>query len=150
MRKILVILILLLACVLPQKTFAQVVLKSDTINLPCNLSTTFLMPIKVRNFTDVSGLQFTFQWNPAQLQYAYITDINPAFDGIAFDSTNLIAQGKFTFAWSQLSSVSLSDDEVVLNVAFTRIGGPALLWILRMILLLFLYLMQLLMNWITN
>ncbi|MCB0523626.1 MAG: HYR domain-containing protein [Lewinellaceae bacterium] len=125
MRKILVILILLLACVLPQKTFAQVVLKSDTINLPCNLSTTFLMPIKVRNFTDVSGLQFTFQWNPAQLQYAYITDINPAFDGIAFDSTNLIAQGKFTFAWSQLSSVSLSDDEVVLNVAFTRIGGPA-------------------------
>lgn len=83
------------------------------------------MPLRVRDFTDVAGLQFTYQWDPTRLQYAFITDINPAFDGIAFDSTSLISQGKFTFAWSQLSSVTLADDEVLLNVAFTRIGGPA-------------------------
>jgi hypothetical protein len=125
MRKILVILILLAACVLPQTTSAQVVLKTDTIDVSCSSSSVFLAPIRVRDFTDISGLQFTFQWNPAQLDYAYITDINPAFDAVAFDSISLINQGKFTFSWTQLSSLNLPDDAILLNVAFTRIGGPA-------------------------
>lgn len=125
MRKILLILILLAACVFPERTFAQVVLKTDTIEVPCGAPTAFLVPIRVRDFTDIAGLQFTFQWNPAQLDYAYITDINPAFDAIGFDSTSLISQGKFTFSWTQLNSLTLPDDEVLLNVAFTRIGGPA-------------------------
>jgi len=125
MRKILLILIILAACVLPQQVSAQVVLKTDTLSVSCANSSVFLVPLRLRNFTNVAGLQFTFQWNPAHLAYAYITDINPAFNAIAFDSTSLINQGKFTFAWSQLNSLSLPDDEILLHVAFNRIGGPA-------------------------
>ena len=115
MRKIILILILLAAWVLPQQVSAQVVLKTDTINVSCSASSVFLVPIRVRDFADVSGLQFTFQWNPAQLDYAYITDINPAFSGVAFDSTSLINQGKFTFAWTQINSLNLADDEILLK-----------------------------------
>lgn len=125
MRKILLILILLAAWTLPQQASAQVVLKTDTIEVSCSSSSVILVPIRVRDFTDVAGMQFTFQWNPAHLDYAYITDINPAFDAVAFDSINLVNTGKFTFSWSQLNSVTLPDDAVVLNVAFNRIGGPA-------------------------
>ncbi len=125
MRKILLILIILAAWAAPNKASAQVVLKTDTLSVPCANSNVFLVPLRVRNFTDIAGLQFTFQWNPAHLDYAYITNINPAFVSVAFDSTNLISQGKFTFAWSQLNSLTLPDNEILLEVAFTRIAGPA-------------------------
>lgn len=108
-----------------QTASAQVVLKTDTVSVSCANSSVFLVPLRVRNFTDIAGLQFTFQWNPAHLEYAYITDINPAFNSIAFDSTSLISQGKFTFAWSQLNSLTFPDGEILLQVGFKRLGGPA-------------------------
>lgn len=125
MRNTLLILILLAICLAPVKSSAQVVLKTDTIDVACGSNNVFLVPVRVRNFTDIAGLQFTFQWNAANLAYQYITDIDPNFTGIAFDSTTLISQGKFTFAWSQLNSLTLPDDGIVLQVAFKRIGGPA-------------------------
>ncbi len=124
MRKILFLIILFSACFSLQKSTAQVVLKSDTIEVACGAPAVILVPIRVRNFTDIAGLQFTYQWNPLQLGYAYITDINPAFSSISFDSISLIAQGKLVFAWTQLNSLTLPDDEILMNVAFTRIGGP--------------------------
>jgi len=125
MRKTVLILTLLSSFLFSQKGSAQVVLHSDTISVQCGNPDVFLVPVRVRNFTDIAALQYTFQWNPAHLDYAYLTDINPGLPNAAFDTTTLISQGKFTFAWTTLGGVSLPDDEILLNVVFTRIGGPA-------------------------
>jgi len=105
MRKIVLILTLLSSFLFSQKGSAQVVLQSDTISVQCGNPDVFLVPIRVRNFTDIAALQYTYQWNPAQLGYAYISDINPNLPNAAFDTTSLVSQGKFTFAWTTLGGV---------------------------------------------
>jgi gliding motility-associated-like protein len=102
-----------------------ITLKADSIAVPCHDVDTFLIPIRVFDFNSVAGLQFTFEWNPAFLDYAYITNVNPAFSGIGFDTTTFQAQGKFTFSWTAIGGLTLPDSAVLLQVAFTRLGGPA-------------------------
>ncbi|MCB0535879.1 MAG: hypothetical protein KDD14_26995, partial [Saprospiraceae bacterium] len=48
-------------------------LKADSITVPCHDVDTFLIPVRVCNFTNVAGLQFTLSWNAAHLDYAYIS-----------------------------------------------------------------------------
>lgn len=129
MRNKLLILIFFAALFSPALSKAQtVILKADSIDVPCHASDTFLMPLRLYDFTDVAGLQFTFSWNPAYLDYAYITQINPAFQGVGLDtSAAFVNSGKFTFAWTAIGGVSLPDTSILLTVAFTRIGGPATL-----------------------
>ncbi|MCB0534368.1 MAG: HYR domain-containing protein [Lewinellaceae bacterium] len=104
-----------------------VILKVDSLTVPCHDVDTFLIPVRVFNFNDVAGLQFTFSWNAAHLDYAYITDINPALSGIGFDTTSFISQGDFTFSWTTIGGVTLPDTSILFKVAFARIGGPATL-----------------------
>ncbi|MFM8486120.1 MAG: hypothetical protein ACKOCH_07280, partial [Bacteroidota bacterium] len=125
MRKIVLILTLLSSFLFSQRGSAQVVLHSDTVSVQCGNPDVFLVPISVKDFTNIAALQYTYQWNPAHLGYAYISDINPNLPNAAFDTTSFISQGKFTFAWTALGGVTLPDDAILLNVVFTRIGGPA-------------------------
>ncbi|MFM7400796.1 MAG: hypothetical protein ACKO4W_07805, partial [Bacteroidota bacterium] len=110
MRKIVLILTLLSSFLFSQRGSAQVVLHSDTVSVQCGNPDVFLVPISVKDFTNIAALQYTYQWNPAHLGYAYISDINPNLPNAAFDTTSLISQGKFTFAWTALGGVTLPDD----------------------------------------
>ncbi|HLP93482.1 MAG TPA: HYR domain-containing protein [Saprospiraceae bacterium] len=126
MRNILLILLLIAAGVFSNRSQAQtVILKADTIEVPCTSSDTFLVPIRLDNFTNISGLQFTLQWDTARLDYAYTTQLNPNFVGVGFDtSATILAEGKLTFAWTDLAGVSVPNDAILFQVAFRRIGGP--------------------------
>jgi gliding motility-associated-like protein len=130
MRNIFLILSLLAACFLPNRLAAQaVVLKTDTVSIDCKSSDTFLIPVRVRNFTNVGSLQFTLNWNPSVLDYAYTTPLSPAFlqgaVNVGFDSsaTN-IAFGRVTFTWTRFGGLSVPNDTVLFALAFRRIGGP--------------------------
>ena len=128
MRNKLLILILFAALFSPAASRAQaIILKADSITVPCHSVDTFLMPVRLFDFTNVAGLQFTLSWNPAYLDYAFITDINPAFQGIGFDTTSFINQGKFTFSWTTIGGVTAPDSTILFKVAFARLGGPATL-----------------------
>ncbi|TNE69467.1 MAG: HYR domain-containing protein [Bacteroidetes bacterium] len=128
MRNKLLILIFFAALYAPSLLRGQaVILKADSMVVPCHAVDTFLIPVRVFNFNDVAGLQFTFAWNPAHLDYAYITDINPAMSGIGFDTTSFTSSGKFTFSWTTIGGLSLPDTSILFKVAFARIGGPATL-----------------------
>ncbi len=124
------ILILLAALVLPFAARSQaVILKTDTVSVSCSASDTFLVPVRVRNFTGVGSLQFTLSWTPSQLKYAYVTSgaANPFYLGGAtagFDTTNFINQGKLTFTWTKQGGASFPDNTPVFYVAFRRLSGP--------------------------
>lgn len=126
MRNIFLILFLLAAGVFTNKTSAQaVILKADTVQVPCISTDTFLVPIRLDNFTNISGLQFTLQWDTNRLDYAYVSMLHPQFQGVGFDTLPAtLAQGILTFAWTDLVGLSLPSNTVLFNVAFTRIGGP--------------------------
>ena len=126
MKNILLILFLLTAGVFTSKTSAQaVILRADTLNVPCISTDTFLVPVYLDNFTNVSGLQFTMQWDTLRLDYAYVTMLHPQFLGAGFDtSAATLMLGKLTFAWTDLAGLSLPSNTVLFQVAFTRIGGP--------------------------
>ncbi len=129
MRNKLLILIFFAALFAPAITRAQTVfLKADSVTVPCQAADTFLIPLRLYDFTNVAGLQFTFSWNAAHLDYAYITQINPAFQSIGFDTTNtLVNSGNFTFSWTAIGGLSIPDSSILMSVAFIRIGGPATL-----------------------
>lgn len=126
MRNIFLILFLLAAGVFTNKTSAQaVILKADTLEVPCISNDTFLVPIRLDNFTNVSGLQFTLQWDTARLDYAFVTMLHPSIVGTGFDTLPAtLDMGKLTFAWTDLAGVSLPSNSVLFQVAFRRIGGP--------------------------
>jgi hypothetical protein len=126
MRNILLILLLLAAGVFTNQSHAQaVILKADTLEVPCISNDTFLVPIRLDNFTNISGLQFTLMWDTARLDYAYTTMLNPNFVGVGFDtSATILAEGKLTFAWTDLTGVSIPSNTILFQVAFRRIGGP--------------------------
>ncbi|MFN0215957.1 MAG: HYR domain-containing protein, partial [Saprospiraceae bacterium] len=126
MRNILLILFLLAAGVFATKSAAQaVILRADTLEVPCISTDTFLVPVYLDNFTNVSGLQFTLEWDTLRLDYAYVTMVHPQFQGGAgFDT--LPASGAFnklTFAWTDLAGLSLPSNTVLFKIAFRRIGG---------------------------
>jgi len=127
MRNRILILFFFAALFSPVASQAQaLILKADSVTVPCHDVDTFLMPIRADNFSNVAGLQFSFAWNPAHLDYAYITNIHPTLIGVGFDTTTFISQGKLGFAWTTISGgVSLPNNTILFQVAFARLGGPA-------------------------
>lgn len=114
MRNIFLILMLLASFVLPSQMSAQaVILKTDTVSINCKSSDTFLIPVRVRNFTNVGSMQFTVSWNPADLDYAYTTPLNPLFlqgaVNVGFDSTTYLATGSITFTWTKFGGLSVPE-----------------------------------------
>ncbi len=100
-------------------------LTADSIPVPCHNTDTFLMPIRLSDFDSISGLQFTFSWTPTYLQYIHIRDFNAAFSGAGLDTVTFRPQGRITFSWTTLGSLSLPDSTVLFSVAFVRLAGPA-------------------------
>lgn len=105
---------LLTAGLFTNKSLAQVVtLKADTVTVPCTSSDTFLVPIRLDNFTNISGLQFTLQWDTARLDYAFVEGMQPQFNGAGFDTSAMtLALGKLTFAWTDLTGLSLPSNKI--------------------------------------
>ena len=129
MRNIFLILMLLASFAYTSQMSAQaVILKTDTVSIDCKSSDTFLIPVRVRNFTNVGSMQFTVSWNPADLDYAYTTPLNPLFTqgavNIGFDSTTYQASGRITFTWTKFGGLSVPNDSTIFSLAFRRISGP--------------------------
>ena len=92
MRNILLILFFFVSLLAPEYTQAQVVLKTDTVEIPCTSSSTLFVPFKVENFNNVGGLQFTMTWNPAELAYQFVGGTS---------SSNELSKDQFTLYQNQ-------------------------------------------------
>jgi gliding motility-associated-like protein len=127
MRNFFSLIILLAVSCIANKAVAQsLILKSDTINIACTSTETVLIPVKVEDFTNIAGLQFSMNWDTAKLDYQFCTNFNPSFSGAGFDTSVMnITLGRMTFAWTKIGGLSLPNNAVIFSIAFKRIGGPA-------------------------
>jgi gliding motility-associated-like protein len=84
------------------------------------------VPIMVENFDSILAFQFSINWNPADLEFVEISDINlPNMDEDSFGE-NLISEGKISVAWDMLSSSGLTrpNGTVIFSICFNATGMP--------------------------
>jgi hypothetical protein len=80
-----------------------------------------LVPLKVRNFKEVSGYQFTFNWDPTVLEFVEVQH-----QGLTGNyGLEKIGAGKLTTTWqdSHGNDQSLPDDSTAFNLRFKVVGG---------------------------
>lgn len=128
MRNIHIILILFGFLLSPGLQFAQnVVLTTDTVSVPCTSIDTFLIPVKVVNFNNLGGIQFTLEWDKAEMKYIHVTDFNNLLTNgfVNMDTTTHLSKGQLTFAWLDPGGLTIPNtgNNTVFKVAFTRLGG---------------------------
>jgi gliding motility-associated-like protein len=128
MRNIHIILILFGLFLCPQLQNAQIVtLKTDTVNVSCTSSDTFTIPVKVLNFNNLGGLQFSLEWDKTKIKYIFIQDFNTALGNgfVNMDTTTHLSNGQLTFAWLDPGGLTIpnSGNNTLFKVAFVRLGG---------------------------
>ena len=91
----------------------------DSLTLNCGLNTAELC-VRVDNFVDVRGIQFTINWDPNELIFDNTSQVvlsNPSF------GTNNASTGTMTFSWfSSSSPVTLSDGSAIFCINFTLVS----------------------------
>jgi len=80
------------------------------------------LPLSVQNFSNVTGVQFTLEWNPNLLTFdsLQIADLpNPS--GSLGPHHELLEEGTLTFVWMEptLQPISLDDGAALFNLCFT-------------------------------
>ena len=80
------------------------------------------IPIRVKNFVNISGFQFALQWNSEYLQFGSIE--YKEIDDIAINSS-LTDNGEMRLSWfdSKVSPTTLMDDDILIELCFTAMGS---------------------------
>jgi gliding motility-associated-like protein len=112
--------------VLPGFVKAQVIFQIDTISVDCAFSDTVSVPIRVKNFNNIGGVQFTVKWDIPDLSFDTIYGINPLFENgnFSFNTSSALTQnGELTFNWIQLGGLSVPDETILFAVVLKRNSG---------------------------
>ncbi|MFP5040806.1 dockerin type I domain-containing protein [Parasediminibacterium sp. JCM 36343] len=81
---------------------------------------TIILPIRVKNFRGIKGMQFTLHYNPALLEIAGVRRKALEIDF----ATNHITEGSIPFLWidNKGEAISLADSTIVMELVFTKKG----------------------------
>ena len=106
-----------------QRTTRQVVKPLELFYQPVTSreAATIRIPIRVNNFKELMGLQYTLNFNPSQLSFLSVENNRL---GIEY-ATNHSAEGTLSFLWSddQLQAKTLADSSLLLELVFAKTGG---------------------------
>ncbi len=104
---------------IPDSLFGQAQLIVKNAHEDCG--SVFEVEIYVNNFQDVSGVQFTIEFDAGALDYLGYVDEFPS--GTSTLGAGMAGQGLLTFEWSSASAETLADGTVVLVLEFEHIGS---------------------------
>ncbi|HNG13567.1 MAG TPA: HYR domain-containing protein [Saprospiraceae bacterium] len=95
----------------------------DTINAQCT-NGVVTVDVKVKNFNNITSLQFGMTWDKLLLALDTITNLNPALSliGQGLPGTNFgppVMTDSLTFAWYNNSGVTLPDGSVLFTLTLT-------------------------------
>jgi len=79
-----------------------------------NLGDIITIPVKVSNFNNISGYQFTMEWNPTDFEFVSVNNVSLT----GYFGTNHANSGKITALWSteNPNGFSLSDGSIVFEL----------------------------------
>lgn len=86
---------------------------------------TISVPVEIKNFKEIRGLEFGLHWNPKILEFKGLTGVNtnlPGLDENSFDSSQQDS-GLVKMLWFSSNSVSLEDHTQLFSLRF-EITGP--------------------------
>lgn len=86
--------------------------------------TTFSADIKVSSFTDIAGVQFTLQWDPAVLEFQGVENFGIELNDINFNADDAVSEGTLRFLWFDPLGVTLEDGSIFYSIVFDAIGAP--------------------------
>ena len=91
---------------------------------------TVTVPVTVSDFHQISAISLRLDFNPTQLTFVSLTDVNPAITGAMVNSVLLSPTlKKIMFSWSSVGPVNLNDESVLFKLNFTLItGNPAVVF----------------------
>jgi hypothetical protein len=81
--------------------------------------------VTVQGFTDVSGLQFSMEWDPAVAQFAGVGNFNLPWLSAQVFNTNQAGSGKLSLCWNTdvlAGGQTLPDGAVLFSLTFTLVG----------------------------
>ncbi len=131
MKRLLVPLALISSLLFSVDAFAQPTFYFPTQTL-ANNGEQVSLPLKVRDFTDLLGVQFSITWDPEVLSFVQVTNLHPAVTGLDIGDFDFsaAADGVITFNWdngqncqSAVSGVTLDDEVTLFELRFQAIGG---------------------------
>ena len=78
------------------------------------------IPVRVKNFRDMQGIQYTINFNPSVLKWVGVDNNTMNFDM----GTNHAAEGKVSFLWVDAKNEikTLDDGSVIFDIVFEKIG----------------------------
>ncbi|RMG96596.1 MAG: HYR domain-containing protein, partial [Chloroflexi bacterium] len=83
----------------------------------------FMYPIQVENFTDITSLQFSINWDPAVLSYNSTSNL--ILSGGLFGTAD-VANGKLTFSWfdaaNPTTGTTLADGTTIFTINFSVVA----------------------------
>ncbi len=89
----------------------------------------FCVKVTAENFTDVVGMAFTMNYNPAHLQFQQVTNLNPNLPGFSIDANigtpnSGLSPGFITVNYFNLSleGIDLPDNAVLFELCFQALG----------------------------
>ena len=82
---------------------------------------TILVPIRVKNFKNISGFQFTLSWDESVLQFQ---DVMNGSLAVSYGD-NSVSQGQAILLWTEpnISSLTLADSTIVFYVKYKAVGN---------------------------
>lgn len=106
------------------KLTAQVGFNLQSQSVSCGQTITF--PVTVDNFNKITGVQYSINWDTSQVAFDP-TGLNITTDNLENNdriniSPNFVEKGQLTFAWFDLESVTLDDNDTINLFTFTIVG----------------------------
>lgn len=95
-----------------------------TSGLEANVGEEICVPITVRNFSDLSTVQFSINWNPSLFEFSSISNIAdlPDLDLAAF-STQTANLGIIGLSWETANGSTLGSGETLFELCLTAVGS---------------------------
>ena len=128
MKKVALLLLILLCAslsVVAQDTSNQVLIFSNQDTLAVEAES-YTAEVRVSNFNQIVGAQFTFQWDSSILSFHSVDQLA---DFLGLDDNfgrNNVENGQINFAWldNSLAGVTLPDSSLLFSVKYDVIGEP--------------------------
>jgi GEVED domain/Secretion system C-terminal sorting domain len=121
----------ILALLLSQRVFAQPSFDFSPAILEVDEDEAFCLDLKVQDFTDLIGIQFTVKFDPAVLEFDHFANLNANTTGLDINdfNTSTAGMGYITLIWSDgqpcqgaVGGVTLPDAAVLFSICFRAKG----------------------------